>query len=228
VLEGSGAETIVNGKPCPMEFGDLVLTPAWCWHEHRHTGAGPMIWLDALDVPLHLFLGTAEFEPGPIKKMPETLPDAAFAYANLLPEGVTTGESYSPVFRYPYRDARRAVQAAPKSADGTRRVRYANPVNGGPAMALLDSVLVQVAKGEDSLPLRSNSNIVCCVAEGSGQSQVGNETVSWKEKDIFTLPPGNWISHRSAADHSVLFMVSDRDVLSRLGILREELGNAQV
>jgi gentisate 1,2-dioxygenase len=95
-------------------------------------------------------------------------------------------------------------------------------------MALLDSVLVQVSKGEDSRPLRTNSNIVCCVVEGSGQSQVGNETVNWKEKDIFTLPPGNWISHRSATDQSVLFMVSDRDVLNRLEILREELGNAQV
>src|SRR6516165_10503745 len=27
VLEGEGALTIVDGKPCPMQFGDLILTP---------------------------------------------------------------------------------------------------------------------------------------------------------------------------------------------------------
>src|SRR5262249_13880514 len=48
VLEGEGAITVVNGKPCPMAFGDLILTPAWCWHEHTHRGQGPIIWLDAL------------------------------------------------------------------------------------------------------------------------------------------------------------------------------------
>ena len=41
VLEGSGASTIVDGKPCPMEEGDLILTPAWTWHEHVHQGKRP-------------------------------------------------------------------------------------------------------------------------------------------------------------------------------------------
>jgi gentisate 1,2-dioxygenase len=55
VLEGSGAITVVDGKPCPMEEGDLVLTPAWTWHEHVHQGTAPIVWLDALDAvaPLH-------------------------------------------------------------------------------------------------------------------------------------------------------------------------------
>ena len=43
VLEGSGALTMVDGKACAMEFGDLILTPAWCWHEHVHGGVEPMI-----------------------------------------------------------------------------------------------------------------------------------------------------------------------------------------
>ena len=41
VLEGSGALTVVDGKPCAMEFGDLILTSAWCWHEHVDRGNGP-------------------------------------------------------------------------------------------------------------------------------------------------------------------------------------------
>ena len=69
VLEGRGGVTVVNGKECHMEFGDLILTPAWTWHEHIHRGNEPMIWLDALDVPLHLYLGTAEFQPGPVNAL---------------------------------------------------------------------------------------------------------------------------------------------------------------
>ncbi len=86
VLEGSGAVTVVDGKPCRMEEGDLVLTPAWTWHEHIHQGAGPIIWLDALDVPLHHYMGTGAFQPGPVADMPETVADAAFAVANVVPD----------------------------------------------------------------------------------------------------------------------------------------------
>ena len=69
VLEGSGASTIVDGKSCPMEEGDLILTPAWTWHEHVHQGSGPIIWLDALDVPFQQYMGTGAFQPGPIAEM---------------------------------------------------------------------------------------------------------------------------------------------------------------
>src|SRR5712691_1606163 len=86
VLESSGAVTVVDGKPCPMEEGDLILTPAWTWHEHVHQGSAPIVWLDSLDVPLHHYLGTGAFEPGPVAGMPETVADAAFAVANVVPD----------------------------------------------------------------------------------------------------------------------------------------------
>src|SRR3569623_183829 len=34
VLDGGGAATIVNGRSCLMEEGDLVITPGMTWHEH--------------------------------------------------------------------------------------------------------------------------------------------------------------------------------------------------
>ena len=51
MVEGEGGFTIVDGEKLPMERGDLILTPALLWHEHRHEGTGPVIWLDALDLP---------------------------------------------------------------------------------------------------------------------------------------------------------------------------------
>src|SRR5215467_4109956 len=98
VLEGSGAVTVVDGKACPMEEGDLVLTPAWTWHEHIHRGNAPIVWLDALDVPLHHHLGTGAFQPGPAADLPETMADAAFAVANLVPDVEYATREYSPAF----------------------------------------------------------------------------------------------------------------------------------
>jgi gentisate 1,2-dioxygenase len=209
-----------------MEVGDLVITPAWTWHEHVHRGAGPMIWLDALDVPLHHYLGTGVFQPGPANDVPPQLADAAFAVANIVPDGAAFDAPHSPVFRYPWAAAAQAVAAAPVAPDGSRRVRYVNPLTGGSAMALLDCCLVELSAGERTVPVRSTSNAVCTVVEGSGASRIGDETIAWEPKDVFTLPAGNWISHQPRGGTARLFVASDREVFRRLGLLREELGGA--
>src|SRR5262245_11786660 len=198
VLEGSGAVTVVDGKPCPMEEGDLVLTPAWTWHEHVHHGSAPIIWLDALDVPLHHYMGTGAFQPGPAADMPETIDDRAFAVANVVPDTSYATRDYSPVFRYPYAAPAAAVPAAPPAPAGSRRVRYVNPLTGGTGMALVDSFLVQLDPDVTTIPFRTSANSICCVVEGSGESQVGDATIRWKKHDIFTLPQRNRIVHRSA------------------------------
>jgi gentisate 1,2-dioxygenase len=226
VLEGHRADTLVNGKACPMEVGDLILTPAWCWHEHRHHGTKPTFWLDALDVPLHAYLGTSEFQPGPVNEDAGTIDDLVFSTPNILPDELPVG-THSPVFRYRYADAAAAAANAPVRPDGTRRVRYVSPLTGGSAMSLLDSLLIQVDAGDESVPTRTNANAVCVVTEGEGRSKIGDVVIEWRKNDIFTLPQGNWISHRSSDGISRLFMVTDREVLSRLGLLKEELHSQQ-
>src|SRR5262247_4194502 len=225
VLEGSGATTIVDGKPCPMEEGDLILTPSWTWHEHIHQGNAPIVWLDALDVPFQRYMGTGAFEPGPAADMPETIADAAFAVAHVVPDTAYTTKDYSPVFRYPYATAAAAVAVAPPARDGSRRVRYVNPLTGGSGMAMMDCFLVQLDAGVVTLPFRTTANSVCCVVEGSGESQVGGDTIRWNKHDIFTLPHGNRIVHKSSGGTARLFQVSDRDMYARLGLLKEEYGN---
>jgi gentisate 1,2-dioxygenase len=227
VLEGNGAATIVDGKSCPMEEGDLVITPGWTWHEHVHKGSAPIVWLDALDAPLHRYLGTDAFEPGPPHDVPDYADDSAFAAPNIVPEVSDAGRPYSPVFRYPWAAAAAAVRAAPQWKDGSRRVRYVNPLTGGPAMALLDCYLTQIDAGTQTIRHRSTSNAVCVVVEGSGSSEVGEDTLTWEKKDIFNLPHGNWITHR-AKERTTLFVVSDRDVLKRLDLLKDEYGNEVV
>lgn len=222
VLEGSGAVTLVNGKPCPMEYGDLILTPAWCWHEHRHDGDAPVLWLDALDVPLHGYLGTGEFQRPPIDEMPATLPDDALSAVGLLPAQALPEASHSPLFRYSYGAMKQALASTPPAADGSRSVRYSNPVTGEQAQALLDCTMTALCPDQPTLSRRSNASTACVVVAGSGRSRIGDKLIEWNEKDFFTIPQGNFASHEAIGGEAHLFMLSDRDVLRRLGLLKEE------
>jgi gentisate 1,2-dioxygenase len=226
VLEGGGATTYVDGKPCAMAEKDLILTPAWTWHEHSHQGDAPIIWLDVLDVPLHAWLGTAAFQPGPVNEPPQTLPDEAFLAANIVPVVDGYDRSHSPVFRYPYAAAQSALKAAPARADGSRQVRYANPFTGGTAMPLMDVNLLQIEQGRPTASFRTNANAVCCVVEGAGQSKVGGATIRWRPNDVFTLPQHNWITHTAETSPARLLISSDRDAMQRLGVLTEEFSGA--
>jgi gentisate 1,2-dioxygenase len=219
VLDGNGASTVVDGKACPMFEGDLILTPGWTWHEHVHPGDGPIVWLDVLDAALHRYLGTDAFEPGPVRNVPARTPDAAYGFANLLPEAADP-TLHSPVFRYPWTTAAAAVAAAPRGPDGARRVRYINPATGGSTMSLLDCTLVEIDAGRETAPFRTSSHAVCVAVEGSGRSRSGETTIAWGPKDVFTLPSGQWMTHY-ATERTRLFITSDREILRRLDLLEE-------
>jgi gentisate 1,2-dioxygenase len=225
VLEGNGATTLVDGKHCPMAEGDLIITPGMSWHEHVHKGTAPIVWFDALDVPLHQYLGTAVFEGGPVKDAPNHPNDSAFAVPNIVPELPDTPNAYSPVFRYPREASVAALRAAPLAKDGSRKIRYVNPMTGGPAMSLLDCYMTQIDAGAETIPYRTTSNAVCVVVEGTGRSRVGGEIFAWEPKDIFSMPHGNWIDHEAMSKTATLFVVTDREVLRRLDLLTEEYGN---
>src|SRR5258707_890994 len=95
----------MEGRQHGAAVGEQVRAPAWTWHEHVHQGSAPIVWLDALDVPMHHYMGTGAFQPGPVADLPETVPDAAFVAANVVPDTNYATKEYSPVFRYPYATA---------------------------------------------------------------------------------------------------------------------------
>ncbi|HZT50956.1 MAG TPA: cupin domain-containing protein [Stellaceae bacterium] len=220
-LEGDRATTIVEGKDCLMLPGDMILTPAWTWHEHKHEGKTRAVWVDVLDVPIHSYLGTRVFEPGPAHDLEPPPPDAAFVAAGLTPDTPTAAKPYSPLFRYPWDLASQALAALPAEKDGSRRLRYTNPATGGPIMATIDCFLLGLAKGRETAARKTNSNCVCVVMDGEGQSRIGEETVSWGPKDIFTVPHNEWATHKASRDARI-FQITDRELLRRLDILRDE------
>ena len=93
-------------------------------------------------------------------------------------------------------------------------------------MALMDHQLVQLDPEVTTLPFRTTSNAIAVAVEGHGTSSIGNETFAWGPKDVFTMPSGNGITHRTGAERGRLFIYSDREVFARLGLLKEEYGNS--
>lgn len=223
IIEGDGtAITTVDGTPCPMVSGDFVLTPGWCWHEHTHNGKGRAVWLDALDAQLQRHLCTDEFEAGPSNDMPPPRAEDAYAAAGVTPVISGDDKPYSPIFRYPLAKVVEAFGSMPADPDGSRRVRYTNPLTGGPAMPGLDCYMLAPAVGSDTRGYRTNANMMCLAVEGEGTSRIGDETLQWQKNDIFSLPRGHWISHRAKSADAKLFQLTDREVLRRLDYLREE------
>jgi gentisate 1,2-dioxygenase len=219
VLDGSGAVTRVDGKNAPMMRGDLVLTPGWSWHEHWHEGDAPIVWLDVLNVHAHLNLDTFVFEPGPPHDVPTLPPDDAFANAGLVPDVAST--RFSPVFRYPLDTMMRALDAAPAARDGSRKVRYVNPLDGGAVMPLLDCWMFRLDAGQSTVPFKTSAHAVCAVVSGRGSTSVGSSSIAWETSDVFTLPHGMWTTHH-AEEQSFVFVSSDREIYRRLDLLAEE------
>jgi gentisate 1,2-dioxygenase len=200
VLDGGGAVTRVDDIEAPMEWGDLVLTPGWCWHEHWHEGDAPLVWLDVLNVHAHLHLGTFAFEPGPAHDVPAHGP--------------------ATVYRYPLADIRRALDATPPASDGSRSVRYTNPVTGGPVMPLLDCAMLRLAPGSTTIPLTTSAHAICAVVTGRGTTSAGAASINWERNDVFALPSQAPLVHR-ADEPAELFICSDRELYRRLDLLTE-------
>jgi gentisate 1,2-dioxygenase len=228
VMMGDGAETITDGKVCPMEPGDLILTPAWSWHEHRHNGKSRMVWFDGLDYPLGRQLGTVFFEmgPGPIPERDlAEVADEGLREGGILPDDGDYPLPYSPLYRYAWKRVSQALAAMPAAADGAKRIRYVNPVDGGPVMPTIDCYALRLSQGKSTLPMRTTATAMVVVIEGEGESRIGEPHFHWKQHDVFTLPRWLWLEHMATSASATLFLMTDRELTARIGHLREETGS---
>ena len=226
VMDGRGAQTTVNGKVCPMNEGDVVLTPNWAWHEHANPGSERVCWFDGLDYPLAAFYNAVFSDHGPAGNFPpdqSTLPDGTYATAGLVADTKRDQVPFSPMFHYPWSGVCEALAAMEPEADGSRRVHYTNPVDGGPVTPTMDLYALQLSAKAETKPYRTTSNAICVVAEGEGATNIGDKRIDWQKNDIFTLPHWTWISHVAASDNAKLFLSTDRAVLKQINLLRDEV-----
>jgi len=235
ILEGSGAYTSVNGEKTFMEYGDFIITPNWCWHDHGHEGTEPVIWQDILDLPLVRSLGPMFHEGYPNERFPEGPPsgDSLRRFgSNLLPVGYENTRLGSPIFAYPFAHTRETMEELSKTTKLDRyfglKMEFIDPTSGGPAMSTISSFMQRLPKRFKTERVQSTETQIFTCLEGKGRVRIGEDlqTFEFSPKDIFVVPC--WCPYSiEVDDDTYLFVGSDRIVQQRLGLFREQRGNAE-
>jgi gentisate 1,2-dioxygenase len=101
------------------------------------------------------------------------------------------------------------------------RVRYANPINGGPVLPTMGAGLALLPKGFKGEQYRATDGSIFVCVEGKGTTTVDGKVLEWGPNDVFVVPPWKRFSH-NAEKESVLFSISDRPSQEALGIWRED------
>ena len=224
VVEGEGAVTLVEGEACAMEPGDLILTPTGQWHEHRHQGRVPVIWLDVLDLPLMVYLDVSYAVEGTA----QTAQPPAYGYAagGLAPvaHGQRAQGAY-PLLRYEWRRTRDALQALAGSSrpGGPVQLAYINPETGGPCLNTLAFAALFLRPGEEVVLPRDSAARMFHVVEGNGEAQVNDTAISFEYADTFCAPGLATVRLANRSSLAPLYLVSaDESPLQRkLGVYEQ-------
>ena len=227
VVEGRGAYTTVDGERLSMEPGDLVLTPGGCWHEHGQDGADPVVWLDALDVPLVHYLEASISEAGEQQNAPAS-PDSSesrFRRAGLVPYSEIGSRERYPLLRFPWRETRAALLdlARGLSRGAAVHLAYVNPLTGTECLPTLGCSALMIPPGEERAFARRSASAVVHVLEGEGNASVDGHSFKWAEHDVLAIPThAQWsLLNRSAKHPAFLFMVDDAPLQRKMRIHHE-------
>ena len=232
ILESERAYTCTDGERCWMEPGDVILTPAWTYHDHGNEGDKPALWLDGLDAPLIQAMDTVFFEryPGQTQQPQQELHEASvrrFRVAGMRPAGYSWDKTYSPLTKYPWRDMVQALNEmpAPEASEfDDLRLEYFNPHTGGPVMPTIACYAQRLRGGVHTRRHRHSSVGIFYVFRGSGHTVVEDERLEWSAGDIFVIPGWHWHEHVNAAssEDAILISYTDEPLLKSLGIHQEE------
>lgn len=225
VVEGEGAFTVVDGEKLPMHPGDLILTPAGCWHDHGHDGKEPVIWLDALDLPLLVYLEGSYAIEAPLQK-PRNRPDPSeveYRAAGLLPPRRRDRPAPAfPMMRYPWARTEAALRKLAEHTDGAVELDYVNPETGESCLTIMGFTAMMLRSGRAERPPLRSASSVFHVISGSGVTTVGGTRHAWGPKDTFSAPPFAEIEHQAAdAGSAFLIRIHDAPLQEKLGYYEE-------
>jgi gentisate 1,2-dioxygenase len=233
VVEGEGGFTVVNGERLPMERGDLILTPALQWHEHGHTGTGPVVWMDALDLPLVVGMEASYALEG-VPQAVRNAPDAAatrYRRAGLVPYPVLAApRAPYPLLRWPWSEVRAALEALAGDTEAGTPVHlgYVNPDTGEECLPTLGFSALMLRPGEEVALPRDSASAVFHVVAGAVQAEIAGEALpgAAEDADVFAAPAHAPVrlANRSAAKPAFLFRIDDAPLQRRIGIYERFAG----
>jgi gentisate 1,2-dioxygenase len=195
-----GLYTVVNGVKLPMNAGDVLLTPNWCWHSHYNEGQHNGYWLDFLDVPLVHLLEPMFYEqyPGGLQPVASEPNGHPFAYSRAwVLEEI-------------------AAQAA--DVNGVRRLVLPTREY----IPTIELAYTQIPGGAKTNVKRSTASRIVAITSGSGHATIDDLQTAWKRGDVLAVP--SWVPFEfSATEESLLFEVSDEPTLRMLGFYRDNI-----
>jgi gentisate 1,2-dioxygenase len=226
-IEGEGAYTVVDGEKLPMLPGDLILTPSGCWHDHGHGGKGPFVWLDALDLPLFVYLEGSYAVEAPLQK-PRNRPDPSeveYLAAGLAPARRRDKRAPAfPMMRYPWVRTEAALRKLTEhSAGGPVELDYVNPETGESCLPIMGFTAMMLAPDAPSRPPLRSSSAVFHVISGSGVSTINGARHAWKAKDTFSAPVFAAIEHEAKGGPAFLVRIHDAPLQEKLGFYEERV-----
>ncbi len=224
VIEGQGGFTVVSGEKLPMHKGDLILTPPKLWHEHGHEGKGPVVWLDALDLPLIYGLEASYAIEGKsqVVDKPVGLGTSRYGQGGVVPYDSLDAQRVDyPMLRFPWVDVKASLAAlasvTPK--DKPVHLAYVNPETGRECLPTLGFSAIQLRPGEQvKLPRRSASAVLHGV-EGHGSIVIDETSLAFGEADTVAVPTHANVTlvNGSGSQPAYLFMVDDAPLHRKLG-----------
>src|SRR6185436_10953874 len=202
---GAGAMRVAGPIFCGMQ----LLLPGEKAPAHRHTpsaarivvdGKGPVIWLDALDLPLFIDLEAAYSVERELQA-PKNRPDASeveYATPGMVParRNGHARPTY-PMMRYPWANAVEGLRALAEHTPRGEPVEldYVNPETGDACLPTMGFTAMMLRPGETVKPPLRSISAVHHVVEGSGKSIINGETFNWKRGDTFSAPCFALIEH---------------------------------
>ena len=230
VVDGSAdLYTAVDGERLVMKDGDLIITPAYTWHDHHNESDKRGVWIDILDVPVMGYLRQIFFETYGDSTQPLRGNPTGYISNRSAPvrPAWERRESSRIPFRYPWRDVRASLREFADQDcspfDGAI-LHYSHPITGGPTLPTIDCFAQLLRPGLQTQRHRHTSSAVYYVVEGEGTTYVGDHQLDWAAGDSFVIPNWMWHEHtnHSGSTEAVLFSATDAPLLAALGMYREE------
>jgi gentisate 1,2-dioxygenase len=229
VVEGdSKLYTVVNGEALPMETNDLVLTPAWTWHDHHNESGSLGVWLDVLDVPLVMSLGQMAYQP--LGNTTQPIRSGRHEYLGER-AGVVRPMWEQPVdgslpLRYSWKEVKSQLDKFCEGGSASPYddviLEYVDPITGGPTLPTLRCCVQRLRAGFVGKSRRTTASTVYYVVEGYGVTRIGETELKWGPRDVFVIPTWVWHEHQSLDKDATLFSVSDAPLLEMASLFREE------
>jgi gentisate 1,2-dioxygenase len=155
---------------------------------------------------------------------------ALYGHGHLAPSWIKERPSFSPLMLYSFDQTMAALHAL-RSHEGSPyegiALEYTHPQTGGPVTPTISCRIQMIRRGEKLEPRRVTGSSVFHVVKGKGRTLIDAKPFEWSKGDIIALP--SWALHEHAntgAEDAILFSISDRPVIEKLGLYREDLSGA--